>query len=196
MGRERGVDKGELIAAILDAELQMFLQVPAAQPARCQQSPDGFRLARGAMFEVWSERSLILYWGDLLGAQAEGRNLFTEKYARLDGLIRPLSTNPLIAEIVRVETGWLVEVRRKYPHVIGGAGGDSGGDSAALAAFAAYLASELETYSEATLASYHADLMEALDQGRNLVEEKYARMFQKLGHPSLDEAEEALSRPR
>lgn len=187
------MEKAELIAAVLDAELEMFLRVPAAGPARCQQSPDGFRLARGAVFEAWSERTLSRYWGHLLTARAEGRNLFTERYARMEKLIPAPNDSELIDDIVEIEAEWQRQVQKKYPHVVG-QGKRQSGDASGLLSFTRYLRSELETYSDDVLASYYADLLTAQREGRNLVEEKYARMFQKLGYSSLEEAEKVISR--
>lgn len=166
--------KEDLIAAILDKELEMFLKVPTVGPARCQESPEGFRLARGAMFEAWSERTLSFYLQHLRAARAAGRNLMAEKYARMQKLIPPPNDSDLIDDILEIEVEWQKQLQKKYPHAIGQGRRDDTGS--ALADFATYLRSELETYSTDVLASY-AD-----------------RMFQKLGYSLLDEAEQALSR--
>lgn len=188
------MSKEEMIQTILDLELQMFFNVPTAEPTRCQQAPEGFNLTRGAAFEVWSEETLFLYLGDLLSAAANGRNLLTEKYARMDNLIPPLNLNPIIDEIVKIEVAWQKELEQKYPHAVGQGNTENCGDSAGILSFANYLRCELETYSNETLASYHRDLLKALEEGRNLAEEKYTRIFQQLGYPSLSDAELVLSK--
>jgi len=188
------VETAELIEAILDLELEMFLKVPTAQPTRCQESPEGFKLMRGAAFEVWSKQTLFFYLRDLLEAQAAGRSLLTEKYARMDNLIPRVNTNPLIDEIVRIEAAWQEELHQKYPHVVGQGDTQHCGDPTGMLKFTTYLRCELETYSDETLDSYYQDLQEALEAGRNLSEEKYARVFQKLGYASLAEAEQVLAR--
>ena len=53
-----------------------------------------------------------------------------------------------------------------------------------------------ETWSEATLESYHNDLVQAVEEGKNLNEgrniegERYARLFLNMGYGSLEEAEQ------
>ena len=73
--------KAELITKILDIEWDMFQNVPTLQ-----ESPGGFQLIRGSIFETWSEATLESYHNDLVQAVEEGKNLNEgrkERYARL-----------------------------------------------------------------------------------------------------------------
>lgn len=149
--------KADLIERILKIELAMFLSVPAVQPAPCRESPEAFKLVRGSVFETWSERTLKRYLEDLTGAIKAGRNVMTEKYARMDNLIPCLNLNPKIDEIVRIETEWQKEVQRKYPRVLSG----KPATGICKAEFEVYLRSELETYSDKTLDFYFADVIMA-----------------------------------
>jgi len=176
--------KSDSIESILKIELEMFLSVPAAQPARCQESPGAFRLTRGSVFETWSEETLSAYLEDLTEAVAAGRNLMTEKYARMDNLIPCLNLNSKIDAIVKIETEWQKDVQRKYPYVLSG----TPATGICKAEFGVYLRSELETYSDKTIASYFCHVLNAKDRGNNLAEEKYIRIFQKLGYSSLKQA--------
>ena len=178
--------KAELIDQILTAEFDMFQRVPTMTPTACQESEGGFRLMRGSAFETWSEATLESYLDDLLTALQENRNLLTEKYARMDDLIPPINLNPLIDDIVKIESEWQAEARRKYPHILGG------GEVCNAGGFEIYLRGELETYSDQTLELYYQDLMQALREGRNLSEERYGNMSVKLGYSSLEEHENAL----
>jgi len=178
--------KAELIEQILTAEFDMFQRVPTMTPTACQESEGGFRLMRGSAFETWSEATLESYLDDLLTALQENRNLLTEKYARMDDLIPPINLNPLIDDIVKIESEWQGEARRKYPHILGG------GEVCDAGGFEIYLRGELETYSDQTLELYYQDLLQALKAGRNLSEERYGNMSLKLGYSSLEEHENAL----
>ncbi|QGP93178.1 hypothetical protein MGLY_25790 [Neomoorella glycerini] len=186
--------KRELIKEILQIELEMFKQVRTAAPSRCQENTDSFLLVRGAAFANWSEQTLACYLQDLQEARQEGRNLMTEKYARMDNLIPCLNDNPLIDDIMAIEIEWEKEVRAKYPHVIGrpsGEGVETGDD---MAYFKNYLRSELETYSDATLVSYYTDLLAAVGNNENLAEKTFATIFRRMGFASLAEAEAYLAR--
>lgn len=105
----------DIIQAILEIELEMFLKVKGVTPAACQQNSEAFREIRKSIYENWSEELLQSYLEDLTQAKQEGRNLVTEKYARMDGLLPPLPTNPKIDEIVEIETQWQKEIKRRYP---------------------------------------------------------------------------------
>jgi len=95
-------DKGSVIESILDLELNMFLNVRSEVPVNCRENPEAFRLHRRAQLSVWSEETLCSYHSDLVDAEQQGRNLMTLKYARMEDLIPPLSTNPIIDAIVEM----------------------------------------------------------------------------------------------
>ncbi len=172
----------ELIDDILRIELEWFMNVRAIYPSRCQEHPRVFELVRRSSYELWSEETLRAYLEHLRRAKAEGRNLMTEKYARIDGMIPPINLNPLIDKIVEIEGRWAEETHEKYPNMF---------DSDSTLGFRIYLRSELETYSDEVLGLYYRDLEKALESGRNLVEEKYLRLFQRIGYGSLREVDEA-----
>ena len=97
-----------------------------------------------------------------------------------------MNFNPVIDDIVKIESEWQAEARRKYPHILGG------GEVCEAGGFEIYLHSELETYSDQTLDLYYHDITEGLREGKNLAEERYLKMSLKLGYSSLDEHENAL----
>ena len=72
------------------------------------------------------------------------------------------------------------ELAQRFPDVITGGGG---------VAFRNYLACELETLSDTTLALYHRDVCAAHAAGTNLAEEGYTWLFLKLGYASLAEVQ-------
>ena len=111
----------QLIDRILEIELRMFVAVPTDKPYSCQDDEENFRLHRRSQFAVWSERTLESYLDDLTEAGLSGTNLMTLKYARMDNLIPPLKTNPIIEKIAAVQLKWQEEMYEEYPNFMKGA---------------------------------------------------------------------------
>jgi len=183
-------EKKELIQGILEIELEMFLSVKAKGNPSCQQDPKSFKVHRGAQFQVWSERTLQSYLGDLEKARDEGVNLMTLKYARMEGIIPQRNANPLIDDIAGLQYAWQKEMFAKYPRMMAGARDlSSGDDTEHRTSFETYLKGELETYSDETLASLHADMLEKKKKGINMSEEVYQILVRQYGYNSIDEVE-------
>jgi hypothetical protein len=183
-------DERELIERIVDHELGMFLSVPADGDYSCQQHPESFRLHRRAQFSIWSRDTLKSYLQDLLRAEAEGTNLMTIKYARMDDLIPKTNHNPLIDSIVAIQYRWQQEIFAKYPNLMQRARPlSSGEDSAFRTSFQTYLRGELESYSDNTLALLYRDMNDLQNRGMNGSELVYEFLVRKMGYSSLEEAE-------
>jgi hypothetical protein len=186
--------KRDLIEEILSRELTMFLSVPSAQRSPCQEHPEGFKLHRRAQFSCWSEETLESYLHDLERARKNGTNLMTQKYARMDDLIPPLSSNPVIDTIVGYKCAWQRTMMRNYPGILrGGRPLTSAEDSDFMTSFETYLRGELETYSDATLELLVRDILAKHAQGISMAEEIYTCLVRDLGYASLEEAEKASS---
>jgi len=127
-----------------------------------------------------SRATLESYLKDLQEALEENRNAMELKYARIDDLIPCLNNNPIIDKIVEVEGRWLKELAERYPLTFKGRAEYAAG---------VYLRSELETYSNETLESYFKDVSKAMEEGRNLTEERYTFIFQQTGYDSIDDVE-------
>ncbi|MDY6935295.1 MAG: DUF4125 family protein [Spirochaetota bacterium] len=187
--------KDDLITDILDIEINMFLTVPTAQPSSCQSYPDSFRMHRRAQFSTWSEETLKSYRSDLQMAERAGKNLMTEKYARMDSLLPPKKPNPLIKEIVDIQYEWQIKMFNKYPNLMGGARVlSSAEDSVNRTSFETYLKSELETYSDNTIKLLHKDVLDSHEKGINLTEELYSQLVLNMGYSSIEEAEKVQKR--
>ncbi len=176
-----GKSPEELLKKIISIELRMFMTVQTSGPTTCQEQPEAFKLTRKAGFYVLSHETLESYINDLQEAMEENRNLIELKYARIDGLIPPLSDNPLIEKIVEVEGRWLKELEKKYPSTFRGRADFATG---------VYLRSELETYSDRTLELYYKDICQALAEGRNLTAERYTYLFKQIGYNSIEDMEQ------
>ncbi|MBM3132759.1 MAG: DUF4125 family protein [Chloroflexi bacterium] len=182
---EQKMDKEATLKRIVEIELHMFERVKASQPSLCQERPEAFKTMRTMTHSALSAETLASYLDDLYRAMSEGKNLLTLKYARMEGKLVALKDNPLIEELVKTEQRWMAELAEKYPHVIKGGPG-----------FAPYLSAELETYSDKTLDLYFRDVSNAEKEGRNLAEERYQFLFQKIGYGTLAEAEEKASKSK
>ncbi len=175
----------ELSKSIIEIELDMFERVRTSEPSVCKDRPETFKVMRGMAHFGLSTETLESYLEDLHDAQAEGRNLLTEKYARMDDLIPPLKVNRFIDDIVETEARWMKDLSERYPRTIKGGPG-----------FELYLSSELETYSDQTLRLYCSDVSKAEKEGRNLAEERYTKLFHRIGYTSIDEIEKMSSKNR
>ncbi len=173
--------KEDLIGKIIAIELEMFQNVKSRGHAACQELPKTFRMMRWMAHSVLGEDTLASYLDDLEKAREAGRNLMTEKYARMEGLIPSLKQDPevlgILEKITRIEESWLEEFSRRYPEIVKGGG----------TGFGNYLRCELETYSDRTLHLYLRDVIEARQEGINHAEKSYENLFRKLGYESLDE---------
>lgn len=174
-----GKNKEELLNDIIKIENDMFQRVREAELSPCKDRQKTFKVMRQMTHSVLSKETLESYLEDLRKAEAEGRNLLIEKYARMDNRIPPLKTNPLINDILKIEERWMKELSENYPHTFKDGG-----------CFKIYLSSELETYSDKTLELYFEDVSKAEKEGRNLAEERYSMLFQQIGYSSIAEVEE------
>lgn len=171
--------RDELLTRIIDIEWDMMQRVIAAEPNLCQQRPETFRAMRGMSHSVLSDETLRSYFNDLEGALEAGRNLITEKYARMDNLILPLSDSPLIPKIVKIEMDWIQQLNDRFPLTFKGR----------FASFENYLSCELETFSDQTIELYYRDVFSAAEAGKNLTEQRYLNLFEKMGYGSIEEVE-------
>ncbi len=167
----------DLLNRVVELELDMFERVRVAEPSICQERPETFKSMRAMTHSALSDETLRSYLNDLLQANMDGKNLLTLKYARMEDKIPALKNNTVIGDIVKIEERWMQELTLRYPRVVKG---DTG--------FRNYLSSELETYSDKTLELYFRDVSEAGKQGRNLAEERYNWLFERIGYGSLAEA--------
>lgn len=187
--------KQDIIEEILNIEWEMFQNVKSSIPAPCQDNPESFREIRASIYENWAEALLESYLHDLMQAKEKGRNLVTEKYARMDGLLPPLPRNPKIDEIVQIETEWQEELRQRYPALYDTVcrTTDSTGDGNN---FSIYLRAELETYGDKTIELYHAQVEQAEKDGENLSIRMLERLVKKGGYKDMNHAEHQLVRQR
>lgn len=177
----------QLIEQIIALELDMFIAVKnRGGTAVCQERPDSFRIMRNMAHAVMPEAYLESYLNDLKQAAADNRNLMTEKYALMEGLIPIKNDSPVITELVRMESEWRKEVAAQFPRSVQPDGHQS---------FCIYLKGELQTYSPKTLKIYLNYAQSVQEQHGNLVRKRYEILMRKLGYDSLAHCEESISQP-
>jgi len=196
----------ELVRKIVEAEWEMFSAVNSGsgQRASCQEDPTTFTIMRSSQAAAWPEELQESYYRDLLAAKETGRNLLTEKYARMMESTDPPAFERLrsrlpaveeetleqIEEIVRVHLKWKVETFRRYPRLTAhGRSFYTRDDTRYNTSFETYLRGELRTYSPATVRRYY-DMVRRMDAaGENLEQEYLLQTVRRYGYDSLEQAE-------
>ena len=159
----------------------------------------------------WSEATLEAYLGDLGEAAGAGRNLLTEKYARMMESTSPAeyarirdmlppvdaAVPGLIGEIVKIVLDWEAELAQKYPHVLKrGRPLASSEDRFGVTSLETYLRGELATYSPGTLRLYLANALRQKAAGINGSEVTLRHTAKHYGFESLESTNEKLKQDR
>lgn len=207
-GRDGATARMARIDAVIDLEWDQFQRTRnRGGRAACQNNGPMFRCMRLSQFATWPDALLDSYLRDLRLAERGGRNLVTEKYARMMASTDPEEyrrsiepfLEPLDAQnearrerIVARQVAWARAFMERRPRL--GASMrvlTSAQDTARETSFETYLRGELSTYSPRTLALYEEFVEDLARQGRNLTEETVAVTVRLAGFGSLDEAERA-----
>ena len=203
------MDRKSLTDRIVDLEWDMFSNVQnAGGKAACQMDPATFRIMRTSQCATWDEELLASYLEDLETARGQGRNLMSEKYARMmestfpeeyarlaDKLpaLDPVAVSQIEA-IVAINVGWKEALDARYPHLSDrGRPVRSRDDSVGLPSLETYMRGELQTFSPRTVALCHAATLRRQAQGKNEAEENLLHQVQQYGFADLDAAERYFS---
>ena len=200
--------KEELIKKIVKMEWDMFQKVQnIGGRALCQDDWRTFEIMRVGQFMSWSDAPLQSYLTDLEEGEKSGRNLLSEKYARMmkstspleyaqiEHLLLPLAPEvpPLIEKIVKIFLEWEEEIRQKFPHVTARERPlYSSEDSPFVTSMETYLRGELATYSRRTLELYYNHLLDQKSRNINGAEITLEYIVKQYGYKSIDEANERL----
>jgi len=195
-----------IIDEIIQMEWEMFSNVVnEGGRASCQEDPETFRIMRASQAETWSKELLESYLVDLKFAGAEGRNLMTEKYARMmkythpdeykkikDGLpVIKENAVQMINMIVKINLEWDVALSHRYPHLRAkGRRTYSCEDTPRATSVETYLRGEVETYSEKTIEIYYNYVLEQKSKDVNLKEMELLNVVRYYGYQSLEQADE------
>ncbi|WP_312702367.1 DUF4125 family protein [Sedimentibacter sp.] len=195
----------KLVEDIIDLEWKEFQKVNnEGGRAWCQDDRNSFDIYRRSQFLSWNDEMLQSYYEDLTDAINSGRNLMTEKYARMMKSTAPdqyrsirdflpvLSEEKkaIIEEIVTARIRWAEEFACKYPKIAGrGRPLHTFEDGPYDTSVETYLRGELSTYSENTLELHLKHVNQLLGEGINQYESIMENTVHEYGYSSLDEAE-------
>ena len=204
---EKHLDTKELRREIVDREWEMFSGVKnVGGPAPCQSQKDMFYIMRESHLWPWPAELLESWRQDLEEARRQGRNLMTEKYARMmettypeeyESLAESLPSlsersEALLDEIVPIVFQWEKEVRKLFPFINARGRALEQQTEGHGTAFDTYLRGELSVYSEKTLALYLREINELLSENKNENLIVYEHMMKLSGYESMEQAQEQM----
>ena len=198
----------DLVEEVIRREWDQFQRtVNEGGRASCQGNWPMFHQMRASQFMTWPEDLLRSYLDDLDEANRVGRNLVTEKYARMMASTAPdeyreriepfiprLSDERVARQerVIAVQVAWARDFRGRYPK-LGAAMRvlTTAEDTPEDTSFETYLRGELGTYSDRTMALYEAMVENLQAAGRNLTEQTVGNTVRLGGFADLTEAEAA-----
>lgn len=201
-------ERQRLIATIIDLEWGQFQRTTnQGGRAACQGNRPMFEQMRFSQFTPWPSELLASYRADLEDANREGRNLVTEKYARMMESTDPETyaheLAPYLPElsdartaqqerIIAQQVAWARAFMQRWPK-LGAAMRvlTTAQDTPEQTSFETYLRGELGTYSTRTLALYGGFVDALASAGRNLTEETVGVTVRLAGFDGLEKAERA-----
>ena len=198
----RGTEKEPLIAAIIEAEWQMFDKVQnEGGRAACQNDARTFAIMRYSQFAPLPQDVLESYRDDLAAAAREGRNLLAEKYAYMMEYTDPATFDRTLRDHLPAVSAYKQELCARianrllrdeqqfavrYP-ALHAQGRPTEGAQADDVSVHVYALGELKTYSERTLERYDAWLRAHHEE--NISVSVHRVMVQLYGYDSLEAAE-------
>lgn len=200
--------RARVAEAVVEHEWDQFQRVTGeGGRAGCQDDWPTFHQMRLSQFLVWPLSLLESYAADLDEADRTGRNLLTEKYARMmdstepDRYAREIAPYlPVLAParmvrqeaVVATQLGWARAFRERYPR-LGHAMRvlETSQDTLTSTSFETYLRGELGTYSDRTLAGYEDLVRTTAAAGENLTEQTVRWTVLLGGFTDLADAEAA-----
>lgn len=198
----RGTEKDPLIAAIIEAEWQMFDKVQnEGGRAACQNDARTFAIMRYSQFAPLPQDVLESYRDDLEQAAQVGRNLLAEKYAYMMEYTDPATFDRTLRDHLPAVSAYKQELcarianrlirdeqqfATRYP-ALHAQGRPTEGAQADDVSVHVYALGELKTYSERTLERYDAWLR--MHPEENISVRVHRVMVQLYGYDSLEAAE-------
>lgn len=195
----------ELVDKIVAIEWPMFFGVNnEGGKASCQMDPQTFRIMRESQYETWSSELLQSYLEDLENARKAGRNVMTEKYARMMERTAPEEyarikdrlpeidpvVRKLVDEIVEIHIRWKEELDRKYPNLSerGRALRSADDHRYGQPSLETYMRAELQSLSPKSAELYHRETMQRVAENRSEAEENLLNQVRQYGFASLEDA--------
>lgn len=198
----RGTEKDPLIAAIIEAEWQMFDKVQnEGGRAACQNDARTFAIMRYSQFAPLPQDVLESYRDDLEQAAQVGRNLLAEKYAYMMEYTDPATFDRTLRDHLPAVSAYKQELcarianrlirdeqqfAARYPALHAQSRPTEGAQADDVSVHV-YALGELKTYSERTLERYDAWLR--AHPKENISISVHRVMVQLYGYDSLEAAE-------
>ena len=197
------------IEEIIKIEWQMFQNVDnLGGRADCQDDFETFYIMRRSQYDNWTEEMVRVYGDFAAKSLKEGRNLISEKYARMMAytdlhyfnkhLKDKLPTVPMInyriiSGIVEKLILWEEDMAKRYPKLAGTARPiRSSEDKYGITSMETYARGELETYPQELLSLYAEYVNKLQEAGLSLSQKNLNTMVAMYGYKSIDEAEGAI----
>jgi hypothetical protein len=210
-GRYAGLGPGvgeETLEEILGREWEMFQEVRGLDgPAPCQQDRKTFDIMRASQVRSWDQETARSYLDDLERARANGRNLMTEKYARMMEYTSPCEcrgigsilpdldegTAHIVESLTASSVRWMELAAAEYPNVAArGRPIHSYEDGTFTTSFETYTRGELATYSRRTLQLLEEHFAAMAARGENPAVAVLRHTVEGYGYASLERAEAAI----
>ncbi len=173
--------------------------------ANCQEDWQTFHIMRMSQFLTWPLDLQESYKKDLERANSNGRNLITEKYARMmestapeifERTIKPY-IKPILEprkneqeKIILTQVKWADDFRNRYTHLgLAMRVLKTSEDTEENTSFETYLRGELSTYSAETFAKYKAFIEDLTAKNLNLTQMIITNTVHMYGYDSLESAE-------
>lgn len=198
-------NRRNLIHEVMALEWKQFDKViNEGGRAACQDNYETFHIMRASQYITWPEELLQSFAEDLKNAEEHGRNLITEKYARMmkntdiaayqaiENELPPLSDERIKLQeaVISIQVGWMEKFATEFPKMAGGSRHiHSADDSTYKTSSETYLRGEISTYSEKTFVLYAEFISQVMREGRNLTREIMENTVRLYGYESLEDAE-------
>ncbi len=197
------------IDRIIDMEWQMFQKVEnIGGRASCQDDFETFYIMRFSQYGGWSDEMVDLYLSFVADSFRLGRNLVSEKYARmmkftdpeyfhqvLEPYFPPLEGErlALIDKIVEAMIAWEIDFSKLYPKLsAAGRPITSNGDASGFTSLETYARGELATYPVELLRLYSEYVDRLHSEGKSLSMMNQEIMVNLYGYDTIKEAEDSL----
>lgn len=176
--------------------------------ADCQDDLETFSIMRKSQYLAWDIELLERYREEFMQAVSDGRNLITEKYARMMESTAPEKyaelkeklpqispeTAQMREAIISIQVGWMEELAERFPNLAANARTiRTESDTPFNTSYETYLRGELMTYSDDLLYMYGRYVVSLAGRGKNLAELIMTNTVHFYGYASLEAAERSAS---
>jgi len=170
--------------------------------AYCQNDYPTFYAMRASQYRTWTREMVDSLTKDFNEACAIGRNLVTEKYARMMKSTAPKEyeafcdklpkiskeKEDIVEEVVKIEVSWMEQFAKEHPNIHTRARNiHTYEDTANETSAETYLRGELLTYSDETLMLYARHIVDLYRQGKNIIEMTMYNTIKLYGYNTFDE---------